>query len=204
MYHAANHKIATLALTALLTLPTLAVVSRPASGEPLKATLGREFYRYDFSKTVKPWMGGASYSPNVDGPLRPESNDVLSLGSNKKESYAALTNGGADLLWMYTTFKANASLLHVRFDVANVEGAERLTPIVYVGKEAPTSVIGFQKIGDPLERGPQTLHLLVDLGEAGLNNGEFVLAIGYMNLDNVQAKQVASIDNVVVVIDDGE
>ena len=209
MYRAANRKIASLALATLLALPLLTLASRPvgaqtidtASGAQLDGTLSRQYYRYDFNENVEPWTSGAFYNPRWD---RPELFDVLGLGGGKKESYAALTNNGADLLWMQADFKADASLLHLRFDIANVEGAERLAPIVFVGRTAPTSVIGVQKIGDPLEKGPQTQFMLIDLGELGLENSKFVLAIGFMNLDDVQGKQVASIDNVVVVIDDGE
>jgi hypothetical protein len=181
-----------------------AAAARPASAAQLiDAPNGRQYYRYDFAKTVAPWEGRAYYNPMMDRVELPPS-IVLNRQSNGKESFAALTTYGAELVWMQAAYKADASLLHLRFDAADAGNAGRLAPIIYVGKEAPTSIVGFQKIGYPLEKGPQTLNLQIDLAEEGLLGGEFVVAIGYMNLDQVQEKQIASVDNVVVVIDNGE
>jgi hypothetical protein len=204
MYRAATHKIAQLALAAILAVPVFTVAAQAAGAHRLADAQGgnRQIHRYDFAKSVEPWKGGAYYNPIMDKPeWRPE---VLNRQSDGKESFAALTTYGADLVWMQASYKANASLLHLRFDVADAGNAGRLAPIIYVGKEAPTSIVGFEKIGYPLEKGRQTLNLQVDLAEHGLVGGEFVVAIGYRNLDLIQEKQIAAVDNVVVVIDDGE
>jgi hypothetical protein len=129
---------------------------------------------------------------------------VLSLGADRKGGYALLTNAAYDAVWMETSFEATASNVFFIFDVANVDNGERLAPIVYIGKEAPTSLSDFQKLGNPLGKERQTLYTQLDLAEAKLIGQEFVIAIGFMNLDGEQAQQNALVDNVRVFIHDGD
>lgn len=198
-----TRKFSQVILTALLALPLFALGAAKAS-----ASIPPENFQshlYTFGKTVAPWAGsmykeaGAAteYALGKQGP-------VLTLGGNAKDGYALFSNSGADAVWMQANYKATAMNVFFSFDVQDVKNGGRLAPIIYVGKKAPVSVYQFQKLGYPLLKGKQTLYYQLDLIAAGLYGQEFVIAIGFMNLDQVQQGQRASVDNVRVMIHDGD
>ncbi len=201
MNRTSTRKLAQLILAATLTLSALALGAPRASASIYDCCY--QSYTYTFDSTVAPWKG-AMYREGVPVEIPGKQRPVLSLGGDAKNGYALLSNNGADALWMQATFKASASNVAFNFDVMGIENADRLAPIVYIGKEAPTSAYQFQKMGYPLAKGQQTLYRQIDLAAAGLVGQEFVIAVGFMNLDGVQKAQRAAVDNIQVRIHDGD
>lgn len=204
MNRTSNRKLSQILLAALVALSALAVGAARASAEVDVPIPGYQAYVYNFDQTVAPWVGGKYKESSEIEDLGMEQ-PVLSLGTDdRKGGYALLTNVGYDAVWMETSYNATASNVFFSFEVANVDNGERLTPIIYIGKEAPTSLYNFQKLGNPLGKERQTLYTQLDLYEAKLIGQEFVIAIGLMNLDQEQAQQTALVDNVRVFIHDGD
>jgi hypothetical protein len=204
MNRTSSRKLSQLLLAALVALSALAAGAARASAQANISLPGYQAHTYNFDQTVDPWVGGrykwSSKSEDL-GMAQP----VLSLGMDyRKGGYALFTNTGYDAMWMETSFEATASNVFFIFDVANVDNGERLAPIVYIGKEAPTSLSDFQMPGNPLGKERQTLYTQLDLAEAKLVGQQFVIAIGFMNLDGEQAQQNALVDNVRVLIHDGD
>jgi hypothetical protein len=154
---------------------------------------------YDFNnKSLAPWTGNAlSASATVPAV------ETLALGADKYGNhFARLTNAGANAVWMEARFKAVANTLVMEWNVAGLKNADRLAPIVYVGKYSPGSLYEFQLTGSPLEKGSQHIQFEMSLKEAGLQGNAFTVALGFMNLDNVNEIQSAAIDDVQLTIYD--
>ncbi len=174
---------------------TLLVVLIAATSFARQASAEKVGYNYDFQKTLGQWSGRIAIGDAVKSlPLQ--------LGQGVKGNmYAALTNPGAEAVWMQAKFPVSAAnTLDMSFDVMNVKGGERLAPIVCVKRGAPGNVYEFQKLGLPLEKGSQHLSYQVSLKDLSGNDDSVVVAIGFMDLDSMKTYQVAGIDNVNVTI----
>jgi len=198
MNRTANLKVVQLLLAVAVALPALIVGGTRAMASVSEPNR----YYFNFDKTADPWRG-ASYIENPDdylGMLQP----VLSLGGDAKSSYALLNTNGADAAWMQASFRSARHYLTLNLDVMDVYNGGRLAPMIYVGKEAPKTPYQFQLLGAPLAKGPQTLYHYVDLAEMGLQNQQFVIAIGFLNLDNERVEQEALVDNIRIYLHDGD
>lgn len=193
-------------LVALVLVAVLSVGVKQVAAGPYVPPPDFEVYQFNFDKSTEPWVG----SMYVDGPRMPRNDypgmlqPILMLGGDEKNRYALLNSNGADGVWMYASFLASQRHLAFSFDVANVENAGRLAPILFVGKGLPETVYQFEKAGYPLEKGSQTLNKYVDLKEAGLQGEKINIAIGFLNLDRERIAQSALIDNVRILLHNGD
>jgi hypothetical protein len=162
---------------------------------------------YDFENSYEPWTARADMGYAVT------KIPIQLLGTQPRlyksgnvpipNLCAALTNKGANAVWMQAAFAPEGNAVRVEFDVMNLGNAQRLTPIIYAGMRAPQNLYDFQKVGLPLEKGKQ--HLKVDLPLTDQTMGpknisQALVAVGFMNLDGEQTAQVAGIDNINVTL----
>jgi|SRR5687768_2666700 len=95
-------------------------------------------YYFGFDESVKPWTAGSSDGYLDDGTLTLGFDEnVARLRPGNGNRYAVLANEHGNVVWMKSTFVADARNVRVEFLAKNVEGCEGCIPIVYVGRNSP-------------------------------------------------------------------
>ncbi len=111
----------------------------------LPASAATSEYKFDFSKTLKPWTPAADKLPIDEHTL------VLKTDL-KTNSFAALSAPRPGTVWMMAVFPGGKSKISLTFQAARMSNDPSvwIMPLVYVGTTPPVSVKDFVKVGLPL------------------------------------------------------
>jgi hypothetical protein len=149
-----------------------------------------QHYYYDFEESLKSFQVGAVIGKaEAKYSLGLESDEGLLDDATWRNSYAALTNAGADVVYMMAPHDGIGQAVRVQFLARDLKGCERCAIVVYAGQEKPNGIAGFQKVGELLQKEWGYYEY-----QTYINAEQTMVAVGIMNLDRTLDTQRAAID----------
>ena len=151
-------------------------------------------YYFDFNNgSVKPFQPLADEIGNMDSETLTATSNC-NVGEGLINSCAKLLNShGASFVAMMAQLSGHGRVVEVDFIARDLGNCGRCAILGYVGIGKPEGIGSFQKVGPVLAPQWQSYHY-----QAMLTSSNPVVAVGIMNLDDLNDKQQGGIDNLEV------